>query len=209
MRAVEGVLGKTNLDGAPADADPTARLIRLLNRALAKPSADQRLIFIDVNAEPPIKPTEKPTWVDLAVKRLEAFERRTQGVEAYIFVTNMPFHRALDREFTPVAAVPFGLGMMDFNRPGFYRLSETYRRKQKHRDVHDIAETMARYPQIPSTFDGALPSELYGRASSRVLIGETYNFEDLGEGGIIGTVTTATVSEIEKQVYLGIVDQRG
>jgi len=30
--------------------------------------------------------------------------------------------------------------------------------------------------RFPSTFDGSLPSEAFGRQSSRVLIGETYFF---------------------------------
>lgn len=115
----------------------------------------------------------------------------------------MPFHRCLEGEFTPVGIPPFGLNMLDFNRQGFYRLSETYRRKQKHRDAHDIGEAMTNYPQIPPTFDGALSSESFGRTSSRVIIGETYSFNN-AEGSVIGTVTAATVNEPAKQMIIGI-----
>jgi hypothetical protein len=48
MRAVVGLLGRTAADGG-ADGQPLARLIPHLNDALAKPAADKRLIFIDVN----------------------------------------------------------------------------------------------------------------------------------------------------------------
>jgi hypothetical protein len=52
MKAVTGLLGKTNLDGSP-DPNPLSRLIPHLNGALAKPASDERLIFIDLNAEIP------------------------------------------------------------------------------------------------------------------------------------------------------------
>ena len=102
-----------------------------------------------------------------------------------------------------ISALPFGLGMPDFNRPGYFRLSEIYRQKQKHIDAHNIGEALQKYPCLPTTFDGRLPSEAFGRSSSRVIIGETPTLED----GTIGTVTTAMMSETEKRVYSG--DSRG
>ncbi len=207
MRSVVGLFAKTHQDGT-TDANPISRLIPHLNEALAKPAADERLIFIDLNTNPDTG--GKPAWGDRAAARLEQYELKelTDGVTAYVFVTNLSFHRGLDVQ--PVSAgFPFGLGIPDFNRPGHYRLSEIYRRKQKHIDAHHILESLAKYPAIPATFDGSLPSEAFGRQSSRVVIGETYFFEDAQAGGLIGTVTTATVSETEMKMYIGVTDQQG
>jgi hypothetical protein len=60
MRSVAGLLGKTSADGG-ADDKPLARLIPHLNDALAKPAADDRLIFIDVNTSTKVI-GEKPDW---------------------------------------------------------------------------------------------------------------------------------------------------
>jgi hypothetical protein len=209
MRAVSGLLGKNDRDGT-SDLKPTSQLIPHLNAALAKPAADERLIFIDLNAEVAFDADGRPAWHDKVVKRLEQYETRElpAGVTAYLFVTNMPFHRMLAQ--TPsLAAVPFGLGIDDFNRPGFLRLSEVYRQRQKHADAHLIGQALIKYTQFPTTFDGRLPSEAFGKTPSRVTIGETYFFENVGDGGIVGTVTTATMNEPEKQVYIGVTDQHG
>ena len=51
MRGVAGLLGRTVHDGTK-NADATSALVKHLNGAFAKPAADERLIFIDVNTEP-------------------------------------------------------------------------------------------------------------------------------------------------------------
>lgn len=203
MRSVTGLLGKTRMDGGP-DGKPLSQLIPHLNAALAKPAADERLIFIDLNAAPQTDDA-KPAWVEQAATRLEDYEahKLAAGVTAYLMVTNMPFHCALDRPVAP-AILPIGLGLPDFNRPGHYRLAETYRRRQRHIDAYKIGEALAAYPQLPSTFDGRLPSEAFGRGRERIAIGQTYFFDGLGEKGMPATVTTASIDEVRKQVVFGV-----
>jgi hypothetical protein len=204
MRSIAGLLGKTDKDGG-ADGNPVARLISHLNGALAKPAADERLIFIDLNVAPEFDASGKPTWFGPALSRLESYEANelVAGVSAYVFVTNMAFHRQLADD-PVIAAAPFGLGILDFNRPGNYRVSEAYRRKQKHIDAYHIGDTLRYYLRFPSTFDGNLPSEAFGGRAHRVTIGETYHFADVGENGVIGVVTSATVNEQEKAAYIAI-----
>lgn len=208
MRSVAGLLGKTQQDGGP-DGKPLSRLIPHLNAALAKPAAGERLIFIDLNIAPQVD-DGKPAWIEQAATRLERFEtgELAAGVTAYLMITNMPFHRDLNR---PVATAicPFGLGLQDFNRPGYYRLAETYRRHRRHIDAHKIAEALAAYPQLPSTFDGRLPSEAYGRGRVPITIGQTYFFDDVGDHGMVATVTTASVDEPNKRVVIGVTVQGG
>jgi hypothetical protein len=137
--------------------------------------------------------------------RLERYEGKVfkAGLTAYVFVTNMAFHRQLDIAPT-IAASPFGLGMPEFNRPGMIRISEAYRRKQKHIDAHVIGQSIERYLSFPTTFDGKLLSESFGQSTSRVVIGETYFFPDAGDGGMMGTVTAATVDEGKKEAIIGV-----
>ena len=214
MRSVVGLLGKDDNDGT-RNPNPISQMIRHLNAALAKPAADDRLIFFDLNADATVGTDGKPVWAESSFARLERFERDelAAGVTAYLFISNTTFHRMLgELQHTAVAA--FGLGISDFNRPGAYRLVEIYRHKRKHADAFHIAEAFATYPQLPTTFDGSLPLDsLEGK--SRPMIGETYLFEGVANlptsagGNLLTTVTTATVIEAEKQAYIGVTDQNG
>ncbi len=209
MRAVNGLLGRTATAGK-RNGKPLSRLIPHLNNALQKPAADERLIFIDVNAPPIISADGKPDWMEPAKSRLERYEKKelAAGTKAYVFVTNMEFHRNLLAK-PSVAAWPFGLGMPDFNRPGMFQISEAYRQKQKHIDAYSIGQSIEHYLRFPATFDGKLPTESFGMPSSRVVIGETYFFADVGKMGITGTVTAATVDEAKKVAIIGITDDGG
>lgn len=207
MRSVAGLLAKTDADGSRSK-DPTDRLSEHVRLAFQKPAADKRLIFVDLNA--PGEPENAvPSWVERAARRLEDRERGTPDEQtAYVFVTNICFHRHLDDEKCGGTGMAYGLKMADFGKPGRIRLSDKYRAKQKHADAHRIAEAIQSYPQIPVTFDGSMPSDAVDGGSPRILIGERYFFEGI-EGGVVGTVTTATVSEAEKKAYIGVTTQDG
>jgi hypothetical protein len=121
MKSVAGLLGKTHLDGAAAGDKPTSKLSDHLRDALAKPAEDERLIFIDLNASPAKRtPGSKeapptPTWVRAAERQLSDREKNLEaGQKAYVFVTNMAFHRALDGEAGGHSVLVYGLGI-----PGF------------------------------------------------------------------------------------------
>jgi hypothetical protein len=208
MRAVAGLLGRTERDGT-TDPDPLSKLVTHVADALGKPAEDERIIFVDLNAEmePPKDKGERPAFMDGMNARLERYERTQlpKGEKAYVIVTNFAFHRRLDKLVTCFAA-PFGLGMPEFNRSGLYRHSDWYRQERDHADAIRICEAIESFLRFPSTFDGSLPSEAFGRESSRVLIGETYSF---GKEGIVGTVTSATVNEAEKTMYIAIMTPEG
>jgi hypothetical protein len=203
MRSVSGLLGKTDLDGT-THWDPTSLLSRHLGDALKKPAPDERLVFIDVNA-PPLEGNEIPRWIEAAERRLDARERDLKdGQQAYVFLSNMPFHRCLNDEQFGASVLAYGLGIPDFSKPGTFRLTELYKRKQKHIDAHNIFESFRTYPNIPTTFDGSLPSETLKKDAMPIKIGETYFFEGIEGNGLVGEVTTATVNEAEKKAYFGV-----
>jgi hypothetical protein len=211
MRGVVGFLGRDTSDGT-SDPNPMSAMVRHLNEALRKPAVNHRLIFIDLNTELVIGSDGQPSWMPRVFQRLERFEQKelAAGLSAYVFVTNVPFHRSLGQS-THVAVAPFGLGIPDFNRPGCYRLSETYRQRREHVDAFDILNAFAKYPQLPSTFDGSLRSAAHG-GTPPVVIGETYAFRGIKnlpgspEGDLVGTVTAAAVVESDKMVFIGVKD---
>jgi hypothetical protein len=203
MRAVSGLLGKTDNDGT-RDRNPLSSFRAHLNDALDKPAQDARLIFIDVNSGQPMAEDGLPKWRRQAASWLENHERKhlKPGVEAYVFVTNIPFHRSLSGS-PSIHALSFGLGMPDFNRPATLRLFDYYKRRKKHFDAHKIEEAILRYLDFPTTFDGTLPSDTFGEASPHLKIGDIYLFPD-GEGTVVGTVTTATVNIENKYALFGV-----
>ena len=213
MRGVSGLLGKTDVDGSTTSSKPTSKLSSHLRDALNKPADDERLIFIDVNApplekmEPPSARPKMPKWVAAAERQLDDYERNLkEGQQAYLFVTNMPFHRILDDEARGHSLLVRGLGISDFGTPG--RLSEIWKQKQKHIDAHHIVEALMSYPKIPATFDGSLPLAKFDE-KNRIEIGSKYFFEDIGENGVLGEVTTAIISEREKKMYIGMTTEDG
>ena len=193
MRSEAGVLGKTN---GKQEGDPTARLIKHVNAALAKPASGERLIFVDVNTDP-LSPKDYaegnlavPRWVTGAENKLKRLEYRIgDEVQAYIFVTNMSFHRSLEDTFLGQVLTTYGLGIPDFAKPIYGRPKEVWKKKQKHIDMEYIKEAISTYPKIPNHFEGDLPPEEKG-ARERIKIGGKYDFVD---AGVRGVVTSAKV----------------
>ena len=207
MKSVQGILGKTRLDGSPRTSKPDSRVTRHLGEALEKPAQDERLIFIDVNTPGPcredVENQSTPPWVKGSVNRLKAREREQKKRDrAYVFVTNFPFHWHLE-EAPSTMGLAFGLGIRDFGKGGEYSLSEMWKMKQKHIDAYNLVEAVKSYPQIPTTFDGELPL-CPEDMRNRIQVGERYFFQDIGEKGVVGEVTSATVSEREKKMCIAI-----
>jgi len=201
MRAVAGILGKTTKNGTTSK-DPTCMLSKHLNNAFEKPASNERLIFVDVNTS--FENDVVPTWIERAGKKLDMKEKDLKHEQAaYVFVTNTGFHWNLDSENKGNAVLAHGLGISDFGKKGYFRLSELYRKKQRHIDAYAIMEAFKDYPKLPSTFDGSLPSATLGDNPQHLKIGETYFFEGIDDNGLVATVTSAIVSEEEKLIYMG------
>ena len=213
MKSLAGLLGKTSVDGAKLSSKPTSQMTRHISEALKKPARDTRMIFVDVNAThlAPNKEghVEPPDWISAAERQLESRERDLKPDErAYVFVSSFPFHRALDVVCPPRVVLPFGLGIANFCKPGAYRLSELWRRKQEHMDAFCILEAMRSYPNIPTTFDGSLPLSPEA-ALNHLTIGQTYEF--IGADGTkkLGKVMDATVFEGAKEAIYVIQTENG
>lgn len=208
MRGAEGQLGRTAADGGP-DAEP--RFTNLLLDALKKPAKGERMVFIDVNVPHVLTEAGSPSWGAEVFDRLESFERDklAAGTSAYVFMTNFAFHRQLD--VSPGFAVAtFGLGIADFSRREMITLGDAYRRKLKHGDAENVVEHLKTVTQIPSTFDGGLPSQSMGGGAPPIRVGETYLFEKAGGNGedVLGKVNDVVVAENEKRAYVAVTDMQ-
>lgn len=200
-RSVVGVLGKCAHNGTSSN-DPTNRLSIHLKNAFKKPANDERLIFIDVNTS--CENDSIPDWFEKAENKLKMKERSLlAGQEAYVFVTNLCFHRHLDENKQSMAVLPYGLGIPDFLKKEPLRLIEIYKRKQKHIDAFNILDSFGSYINFPETFDGSLASETFSKATQSIKIGERYFFEDIGDKGLIAKVTDAIVDVQNQSVLIG------
>ena len=216
MRGVAGLMGKTREDGVSASKSrkATSMLITHLNAALKKPAADERMIFIDLNAEMSgdFDDDNRPPFAYEVTARLQRYEERELEVakSAYVFVTNMTFHRDLLGP-AQMASIPFGVGIEDFNRPGNYRLAEIYRRDKKHADAMRVADSLADLLTFPATFDGQMPSTAFHDEKEPVQIGQRYCFEGAGPDAtdLTGTVSDVTVLESEKAAYVAVNTDEG
>lgn len=199
-RTIKGLLGATQ---GNEGNDPTNRMTVHLNDALRKPSAGERFIFIDLNA--PSTGESKPSWIDKAVRRLDAKEKDLQPNQlAYLFITNFCAHRFADKTQFPTEIFAYGLGIPDFSKPRYTSLIEAFKSEEAHRDAYDIIEALRSYPQIPPTFDGSLATESF-QEKKRLIIGEKYDFDSVG----VATVTSACVLEAEKKIYASVTTEDG
>lgn len=205
-KAVEGFFGKHS-NNSSKSSDPTSELIKHLNKSLKKPAAGKRLIFIDLNTDPELdkkRKNEPSSWVERAAQKLEKREKEpTDQHSAYVFVTNIPYHRDLESTQGGMMIFAHGFRINDFAKPGRVTLSQKYKNKQKHIDAFRILESFKKYPNIPQTFDGSIPCYSFKKELQRIVVGEKYFFEDVDDG-VVGTVNSVTVSKTEKLLYLSI-----
>ena len=90
-------------------------------------------------------------------------------------------------------------------KPVNCRPKEAWKIKQKHIDMEYIKESINTYPKIPNHFEGDLPPiEEGGR--ERIRIGGKYEFVD---ASVAGVVTSAIVTDTEKQIYVGVRTEDG
>lgn len=199
-----GALGATQ---NTAQNNLRASIRSQLYSALNKPSANSRIIFIDVNL--PEKAIDKaPLWVEEAVQIVEEAVtltvNRSPTEAAYVILTNHPHHYHLMDSHTGSAVVAVGYKIPDFGHgKEFKSFRDIYHAKQKHIEIHNLINSLKIHYDAPSTFDGSLPSETFHGKPNLYKIGSSHFFEEIGNSGSIATITTATISKAEKLIYLG------
>jgi len=172
---------------------------RLLNGALAKAANHARVVFINMNI--PNKKNEIPTEIDyaLSIVRRDFEWKKVGGKElpnAYLFVTNYPWDLHLAELNIGCSVVAYGFQLPEFmpSEPISLRQAITYR--AQHIEMHDLLLRFSKDQEIPSTFDGEIPSLAFNRdATTRLLIGDRYEIGDSDGMAISGVLTDALVLE--------------
>ncbi len=149
-----------------------------LRKALEKKADHKRLVFIDLNkalhaqesafraadrAERIIKQSEKIMQIDGA-----------PAPPAYVCITNMNDQHALDG-----SAIATMVNLCGFKLPDFMgeyaSLREAARARERHLPMHRLLKSIEDYSEIPQTFGGELPSEVFSTAPiPRLKVGNRY-----------------------------------
>lgn len=185
------------------------RLGRQLNKALAKQANHTRIVFIDINLPDDAVEADVPKRLDTALNDLRAFEGRLINdkplPEAYLFVTNTPWHHHPDKETFRCCVMVDGFQIPDFKgdvmAPSLRALIEA---RERHIEMHELLRSIQDHSDIPSTFDGEIPEFAFGEATSRLLIGQRYLVKDKSGIERIGLLTTASVMESDQTACCGL-----
>jgi hypothetical protein len=155
-----------------------AKVGRKLYEALEKKTNHKRLIFLDLN-----KPLHTQEAAEIAVDRAERIVSQSEGLKidgepataAYVCITNMNDQYALDTS-TLATMISFrGFKMYDFMGDEFSSLREATRARERHWPIFQLLKSMEEHSEIPQTFGGELPSEVFVPSPPpRLQVGQFY-----------------------------------
>ena len=141
-----------------------AKVGRKLYEALEKKANHKRVIFLDLN-----KPLHTQEAAEIAVDRAERIVSQSEGLNidgepapaAYVCITNMNDQYALDTS-TLATMISFrGFKIHDFMGNEFPSLREAARARERHWPMFQLFKSMEEHHEIPQTFSGELPSEVF------------------------------------------------
>lgn len=162
------------------ESDKTSRpkVGRKLYQALEKDANYKRLIFLNLN-----KPLHTLEAAEIAMDRAERIIRRSEGLvvggepapAAYVCVTNMNDQYALDTPALTMMISFFGFKIHDFMGDQFPSLREAARARERHWPMFQLFKSMEEHREIPQTFAGELPSEVFvSNPLPRLQVGQVY-----------------------------------
>lgn len=176
-----------------------------LYKALCKEAHYERVIFIDMNVEADV---DFEAFTNESLSAIRGRESKLKihnepAPSAFVFVTNQPYHLALDKTHLPRACLAVGFKIPDFGHgTQFASYTEAYKAQTKYGALNDVQKAMGAY-SIPVTFDGEISQFAFGDAQRRFTIGECLEIAD----GSIVTLQSGIVVEKEQKAYLVVADQ--
>ena len=185
--------------------EPLSHLSHHVTAALKKPASDDRLIFAHVKAPFTLGEGARRAWIGKSPSRLghvtsTATAKRTPTSSSRICPSI-----ACSNDDPIIIALPMGLGMPEFNRPGIMRVIEAHRSQAGHIDIYNVCEFAREISRLPIHLRRfvATPSKATLAAACRSA--RLISFEGIGgPDGTVGTVTSATVNVAEKKAYIAI-----
>ncbi len=155
-----------------------AKVGRKLYEALEKKANHERLIFLDLN-----KPLHTQEAAENAVDRVERIVSRSEGLKidgepapaAYVCITNMNDQYVLDTSTLATMLSFRGFKIHDFMGDEFPSLREAARARERHWPMFQLFKSMEEHREIPQTFGGELPSEVFvPNPLPRLQVGQFY-----------------------------------
>ncbi len=181
---------------------------RQLREALEKKAAHTRLIFLDLNY-----PISAEKQAERLIKRaeylLKSAETRLEidnhpAPPAYVCLTNISDHYFLESPQTHSIAAFYGFKVEDFLGKVLPSIRAALRAREKHAEMFELMRSIEKYSNIPSTFDGELPSSVFSDGNiPRMQIGQIYMAHGPAGEEIPARLSTATVDTSSGEMILG------
>jgi hypothetical protein len=155
-----------------------AKVGRKLYEALEKKANHKRLIFLDLN-----KPLHTQEAAEIAFDRAERIVSQSEGVKiagepapaAYVCISNMNDQYALDTSALAMMISFRGFKIHDFMGVQFPSLREAARARERHWPMFQLFKSIEEHREIPQTFGGELPSEVFvPNPLPRLQVGQFY-----------------------------------
>lgn len=149
-----------------------------LRKALTKKADHRRLVFLDLN-----KAIHTPEQADRAMGRAESILRGSEGMEidgapappAYVCISNMNDQHSLDDSALATAVSFCGFKIHDFMGVEFPSIIDAVRARERHWPMFELLKSMGEHREIPQTFGGELPSEVFvENPPPRLQVGQFY-----------------------------------
>ncbi len=149
-----------------------------LRKALVKKADHKRLVFIDLN-----KALHTQEAAHRAMDRAESIIKQSaKSMEidgspappAYVCITNMNDQHALDDSALAMMISFIGFKLPDFMSE-YASLREAARARERHLSMYRLLKSIEEYREIPQTFGGELPSEVFSAEKMpRLRVGQLY-----------------------------------
>jgi hypothetical protein len=175
-----------------------AKVGRKLYEALEKKANHKRLIFLDLN-----KPLHTREAADIAMDRAERIVGQSEGLQingtpappAYVCITNMNDQYSLDTASISAAILFRGYKIHDFMGDDFPSLREAARARERHWPMFQLFKSIEEHREIPATFEGELPSEVFvANPIPRLQVGQAYLVPGPDGKEVAATLTSVVVN---------------
>lgn len=172
------------------------------------------MVFIDINVPDTTTEADVPQYMQKALGDLRKFEGRFINgrplPDAYLFVTNNPWHHHLDTSNFRCIVMAEGFQIPDLKLGcRFPNLRAVLDSRDRHIEIFDLMQSIKDHAEIPSTFDGEISEFAFGNSEARLLIGQKYLVPDPDGNESPGLLTTAAVNETEQKAYCGLLFPSG
>jgi hypothetical protein len=177
-----------------------------LHAALSKEADHARIVLIDINLPADFdKPVD--AWRDEVLAGIKGREDKLTikgepAPQAYVVVTNHPYHYDLDSTGTMRAILGAGFKIPDFGYlVPFPSLVSAFKALRKHADILAVINAFRDY-SIPMTFDGQAPELAFRQQPEpRYLVGRRYDLSEYRPGAA-GELESGIVTGDGREAHL-------